>query len=96
MEFVTQQKSTEDILDKADSPSSAEESECSSYRDVTRLSEIAILAEDEFRIALGLYIDDFEVANPLGTSKKKHKLCAVYLVLANLNPKYHSPFMPYS
>lgn len=37
-----------------------------------------------------MYIDDFEVANPLGTSKKKHKLCAIYWVLANLHPKYRS------
>lgn len=37
-----------------------------------------------------MYIVDFEVANPLGTSKKKHKLCAVYWVLANIHPKYHS------
>ncbi len=42
------------------------------------------------RIALGLYIDDFEVANSLGTSKKKHRLCAVYWVLANLDSKYRS------
>lgn len=32
------------------------------------------------RIAIGLYIDDFEVCNPLGTSRKKHNICAVYWV----------------
>ncbi len=42
------------------------------------------------RIALGLYIDDFEVANSLGRSKKKHRLCAVYWVLAKLDSKYRS------
>ena len=31
-----------------------------------------------------MYIDDFEVCNPLGTSRKKHKLCAIYWVIANL------------
>lgn len=27
--------------------------------------------------------DDFEICNPLGTSRKKHKICAVYLNLSN-------------
>lgn len=71
--------SKDDILDKALSPSSSKASEYSSYRDGSCFSEKAILAE--FRITLGLYIDDFEVANPLGISKKKYKLCAVYWVL---------------
>lgn len=78
------------VLDKALTTSSSKENEYSNYRDGSHFNENAILAEEEFRIALGLYIDDFEVANPLGTSKKKHKLCAVYWVLANLHPKYRS------
>ena len=40
----------------------------------------------DLRIALHLYIDDFEICNPLGTSRKKHKLCGVYWVLGNLPP----------
>lgn len=81
--------SKDDVLDKALTTSSSKGSGYSNYRDGSHFSENAI-SEDEFRIALGLYIDDFEVANPLGTSKKKHKLCAVYWVLANLHPKYRS------
>lgn len=37
-----------------------------------------------------MYIDDFEICNPLGTSRKKHKICAVYWVLGNLPLKYRS------
>lgn len=37
-----------------------------------------------------MYVDDFEVCNPLGTSRKTHKLCAVYWVLRNLPPWSHS------
>lgn len=48
------------------------------------------MTEEEFRITLCLYIDDFEVANPLGTSKRKHKLWFIYWVLGNLHPKYRS------
>lgn len=37
-----------------------------------------------------LYIDDFEVCNPLGTSRKKHKITAVYWVLANIPPQFRA------
>lgn len=39
---------------------------------------------DDVRLSLILYIDDFEVCNPLGTSRKKHKVTAVYWVLADV------------
>ncbi|KAK3553190.1 hypothetical protein QTP86_031768, partial [Hemibagrus guttatus] len=35
-------------------------------------------------IAIILYVDDFEICNPLGTSRKKHKVTAVYWVLADV------------
>lgn len=39
---------------------------------------------------LTLYVDDFEMCNPLGTSRKKHKICAVYWNLSNLPAGSHS------
>jgi len=62
----------------------------SSYRDGTHYRDNSFFAEGDCRISLNLYIDDFEVANPLGTSRKKHKLCAIYWVLANLPAKHTS------
>jgi len=41
-------------------------------------------------LRLILYQDAFEVANPLGSGKKKHKILAVYFSLANLPPYYRS------
>ncbi|XP_062250776.1 uncharacterized protein LOC133960292 [Platichthys flesus] len=41
-------------------------------------------------LSLGLYIDDLEVCNPLGTSRKIHKITAVYWVLQNLPAKFRS------
>lgn len=61
-----------------------------SHRDGSHFKDNSFFTDEEFRIALFLYIDDFEVANPLGTSRNKHKLCAVYWVLGNLHPKYRS------
>lgn len=49
-----------------------------------------LLSGEDQCISLALYIDDFEVCNPLGTSRKKHKLCAIYWVIANLPVKYRS------
>lgn len=39
---------------------------------------------EELRISVCLYVDDFEICNPLGTSRKKHKLCAIYWILGNV------------
>lgn len=49
-------------------------------------------------IAIILYVDDFEICNPLGTSRKKHKVTAVYWVLdgvpALLRSSLTSIFLP--
>lgn len=52
--------------------------------------ENPLLSREDLSISLALYIDDFEICNPLGTSRKKHKLCAVHWVIANLPVKYRS------
>lgn len=41
-------------------------------------------------IKLLLYTDAFEVANPLGSGRKKHKIHAVYYILGNLSPHNRS------
>lgn len=47
-------------------------------------------------MSLGLYIDEFEIFNPLGTSRKtkkqkmNHKVTAIYWVLADLPVRYRS------
>ena len=61
-----------------------------SFRDGENYKTNGFLAVDELRISIKLYIDEFEVCNPLGTSRKKHKLCGVYWVLDNLPPGSHS------
>lgn len=49
-----------------------------------------LLSGEEFHIALGLFIDDFEVCNPLGTAKTHYKVCDVYWVIVNLPFQYRS------
>ena len=41
-------------------------------------------------LLLTLYFDEFEVANPIGAYKKKHKLGGVYFSITNLNSKFKS------
>lgn len=57
-----------------------------SFRDGTHYKNNSFFSSEDLRICIWLYIDDVELCNPLGTSRKKHKLCAVYWVLGNLPP----------
>lgn len=57
-----------------------------SSRDGIHYKNNSFFSCGDLRISIWLYIDDFELCNPLGTSRKKHKLCAVYWVLGNLPP----------
>lgn len=61
-----------------------------SYQDGSHFKQNSFLSGDEMRILLRLYIDDFEVCNPLGTSRRKHKLCGIYWTLSNLPSGSHS------
>ncbi|XP_024118247.1 uncharacterized protein LOC112139642, partial [Oryzias melastigma] len=61
-----------------------------SFRDGLHFLNNTFLVGEELKISLCLYIDDFELCNPLGTSRKKHKLCSVYWVIGNLPPGSHS------
>lgn len=61
------------------------------HQDGSYFKENGLLSSSgELKLSLLLYIDDIEVANPLGTSRKIHKLCSVYWVLADLPSKYRS------
>lgn len=57
-----------------------------SVKDGAHFKNNSFFACEDLRIYISLYIDDFELCNPLGTSRKKHKLCAVYWILGNLPP----------
>lgn len=61
-----------------------------SSQDGSHFKENGFLSGDDLRIVLTIYIDDFDICNPLGTSRKKHKLCGIYWTLSNLPPGSHS------
>lgn len=79
-----------DILDKIKETKVAQNGVYVSHQDGLYFKENTFLSSDEFKITLILYIDDLEIANPLGTSRKIHKICSVYWMLADLPSKYRS------
>lgn len=80
-----------DLLEKIQEANPSSPGMYMSYEDGTYFKENNFLSEaGELKLSLILYVDDLEIANPLGTSRKIHKLCAVYWLLANLPSKYRS------
>jgi len=62
----------------------------SSFRDGSHFKNNTFLSGEELRLSLLLYCDDFEICNPLGTSRKKHKVTGVYWVLADIPSELRS------
>lgn len=95
LKSLQQLLSRRDIIDKVIASDQRQEGTDQSYlykssRDGSVFKENGFLTGENPRIILNFYVDDFETCNPLGTSRKVHKLCAVYWVLANLPPGSHS------
>lgn len=63
-------------------------------RDGKTFKENTLLQEFPSSISVILYQDAFEVVNPLGSGKKKHKLLAVYMTLGEILPHNRSSIDP--
>ena len=87
---VLKKKDTQDLLTHSFEADSSSETQYKSFHDGTNFKNNTILSENNPSIYLILYVDDFEVCNPLGTYRKKHKITAVYWVLANVPPLLRS------
>lgn len=78
-----------DILNKIAEPNN-EPGVYASCFDGSYFLENELFSTGDLILPIHLYIDELDIANPLGTSRKIHKLFAVYWVLANMSPKYRS------
>ena len=56
----------------------------------TLYKENSLFKSNSGALSIILYQDAFEVVNPLGSAKKKHKVLGVYFTLANLEPHNRS------
>lgn len=54
------------------------------FRSGSVFKENPLLQTETCCIVIGLYQDDFETVNPIGSSKKLHKICAFYWVMLNV------------
>jgi len=61
-----------------------------SHQDSLYFQKNNLFSSLELSLPIFLYIDDAEIGNPLGTSRKIHKLYSVYWVLADLPLEYRS------
>lgn len=92
LKFLQQLLAKEDVIETILANHRYERNEAvySSYQNGSIFRENAFLSGDDLRLLLRLYVDDFEVCNPLGTSRRTHKLCAVYWTLSNLPTSSHA------
>jgi len=60
------------------------------YEDGSYYQSNELFHEHEISLKIGLYHDDWESVNPLGTAHKMHKISAFYWVLLNLPPVHRS------
>lgn len=60
------------------------------YRDGFYFRNHKVFADNRDALMLHLYEDEFEVCNPLGSKRNKHKLCTFYYTVGNIGSKYCS------
>ncbi|XP_054724735.1 uncharacterized protein LOC129235069 [Uloborus diversus] len=89
LQSVFKHKSVSDLVEE----NRCTKSENQFLKDVTDGScfkENELFQQDSNALGIILFQDAFEVANPLGSAKKKHKIVGVYYTLSNLPPAYRS------
>ena len=79
-----------EILQEIVNPVTQLDSFYRSYDDGLFCKQNELFNEHEICLKIGLYFDDWESINPLGTARKKHKISAFYWVLLNLRPEHRS------
>ena len=80
----------EDVFTQVMNDHSSENNELLDICDGSAFKENGLFSTEQHALQLILYLDDFNVVNPLGNKTKEYKLCAFYMVLGNLHSKYRS------
>lgn len=60
------------------------------YNDGKYFKEHPFFSKHPDALRLHFYEDEFEVVNPLGSKRNKHKLCAIYYSVGNIDVKHRS------
>jgi len=60
------------------------------YTDGTHFRNHAFFRNHPTAMRLHFYVDDFEVCDPLGSARTKHKITGIYFFLGNVEKRYTS------
>lgn len=74
----------EEVRAQVLNPCETAEGHLRTFRDGTLYKQHAVFSQAEHCLEIVLYSDEFEVVNPLGPHKKKHKITSFYFCLGNL------------
>jgi len=74
----------EEVRAQVLNPCETAEGHLRTFRDGTLYKQHAVFSQVEHCLEIVLYSDEFEVVNPLGPHKKKHKITSFYFCLGNL------------
>jgi len=75
----------DDILAQILNPEACADGHLQSFRDGTLYKNHPIFSQTDCGIQIVVYSDEFEIVNPLGPHKKKHKIMAFYFTLGNFH-----------
>jgi len=76
---------SDDVRTQILNPDTVAEGHLRSFRDGMLYKNNPIFGQTQCGIEVVLYSDEFEIVNPLGPHKKKHKIMAFYFTLGNLH-----------
>jgi len=80
----------EDVRTQIMNPPAQVDGHLASFRDGNLYKNHPVFSHVEYGLEIILYSDEFEIVNPLGPHKKKHKLMAFYFTLGNLHQRCRS------
>ena len=75
----------DDVRTQILNPEASAEGHLRSFRDGAVYKNHPIFSQHPYAIEIVVYADEFEVVNPLGPHKKKHKIMAFYFTLGNFH-----------
>lgn len=87
---ITEFLKDKSVKEQFDNPIPSQEGVLQDITDGSVTKSNVLFNEVPNALKLLLYQDSFEVVNPLGSGKKKHKVLAVYVTLGNIYPENRS------
>ena len=75
----------DDVRTQILNPETSAEGHLKSFRDGTLYQNHPVFSQTHYGVEIIVYSDEFQIVNPLGPHRKKHKLMAFYFTLGNFH-----------